>query len=99
MHGTHNAEDDPGLATQLSCEPASSVRDVWERRSKHQYPEHPACLEEFASPEQEQSQAHDGDKDGTQPHHDVVTIIDHFDSVGTLIGWKGVESSDGCRPT
>src|SRR5437763_10094348 len=98
MHGAHQPKDDPGLAAKLSGEPASRIRDVWEWRGEHQYPQHPASLEKPTPPEQEQGQTHNGDEDRAQANHDVITVIEHFDGIGMLVGRKGIETSNDRCP-
>ena len=55
---------------------------------------HPARGEEPAPPEHETGQGHDGDENGTQPNHDMVAVIEHFNIVGALVGGKSIESLD-----
>ena len=98
MHGAQQPEGDPGLATKFRCVPARSVGDKREGRRQHQYPQHPACREEPAPPEQKRRQTHNGEKDRAQADHDVIAIVGHIDGVGALIRREVVEALDDCLP-
>src|SRR5579859_6495227 len=98
MNSTHQAKDHPRLTAKLRREPARCVGNKRKRRCQHQYPQHPARLEQLAPPEQEEGQSHDSDEDGTQSYHDMIAVIDQLDGIGELITRESVESLDGCLP-
>src|SRR5947209_1245685 len=50
-------------------------------------------------PEQEQGQAHNGNEDRSQTNHDMITVVEHFDGIGTLISRKDIETSNNRCPS
>src|SRR6266576_5510952 len=91
-------EGNPRLATKFGCEPTGDIGDEWEWYRQEQNPVHPARDEEPAPPKHETGQGHDGNENGTQPNHDVVAVIEHFNIIGALIGGKIIKPPDPCCP-
>ena len=39
-------------------------------------------------------QSHDRDENGPEPDHDVVTVVDHFETIGPQVLWEIVQAFD-----
>src|SRR5215475_9708308 len=98
MSSAHNAVNQPWLAAEFGGHPAGGIGDVWHGSAEHQEPEHPSRFEELLAPKEDRGEAHHGDKDGPEPNHNVVAVVQKLDGVWPVLFRKSVEALHVGRP-